>query len=63
MGMWDCVNKFSLNINMTDFSVCSTKSVTDVHRVRIRNEEINLVSNLILLGITIDSNLSYLKCM
>ena len=50
-----CANKLSLNINKVDFSVCSTKSVANVHRIRIKNEEINLVNNFKLLGITIDS--------
>ena len=59
MDKWVCANKFSLNINKTAFSVCSTKSVTDVHRVTIRNKEINLVNNLKFLGLTIDSNLSF----
>ena len=45
---WVCGNKLStsININKTVFSVCSIKSVTDAHRVKIRNEEINLVNNL-----------------
>ena len=30
---WFCANKLSLSINKTAFSVCSTKSVTDFHRV------------------------------
>ena len=29
MVKWVCVNKFSLNINKTSFSVCCTKSFTD----------------------------------
>ena len=57
MYKWVCVNKLSLNINKTAFSVCSTKFVTDVHRVKIRNEENNFVNKLKFLGITIDSNL------
>ena len=40
-----CVNKVSFNINKTAFSGSFTNSVTDVHRVKIRNEEINLVNN------------------
>ena len=45
MDKWVCANKLSLNINKTAFSICSTKAVTDVHRVKIRNEEINLVNS------------------
>ena len=56
---WVCANKLSLNINKTAISICSTKSVTEVRRVKIRNIEINLVKNLKVLGITIDSNLSF----
>ena len=59
MDKWFCANKLSLNINKTAFSICSTKAVTDVRRVKIRNVEINHVNNLKLLGITIDSNLSF----
>ena len=58
LDKWVCAHKLSVNINKAAFSVCSTKSVTDVHKVKIRNEEINLVTNLKFLGITIDSNLS-----
>ena len=54
-----CANKLSLNINKTAFSICSTKAVTDVRRVEIRNVEINLVNNFKFLGIIIDSNLSF----
>ena len=53
MENWVCANKLSLNINKTAFSVCSTKSVTDDHRGKIKNEEIKLVNNLKFLGITI----------
>ena len=56
---WVCANKLSLNINKTAFSICSTKSVTDVRRVKIRNVEINLVNDFKFLGITIHSNLSF----
>ena len=56
---WVCANKLSLNINKTAFSICSTKAVTDVRRVKIRNVEINLVNNFKFLGIIIDSNLSF----
>ena len=59
MDKWVCANKLSLNINKTAFAICSTKSITDVHRVKIRNVEINLVYNYTFLGITIDSNLSF----
>ena len=59
MDKWVCANKLSLNINKTAFSDCSTKSVTDVHRVKIRNEKINLVNNFKFLGIIIGSNLSF----
>ena len=53
-------NKISLNINKAAFSIFSTKSVTDVRRIKIRNVEINLVNNFKFLGITIiDSNLSF----
>ena len=52
MDKWVCAN-LSLNIYKTAFSVCSTKSVTDVHRVKISNEEINLENNLKFFGITI----------
>ena len=55
---WVCANKLSLNINKTALSICSTKAVTDVRRVKIRNVEINLVNNFKFLGIIIDSNLS-----
>ena len=48
---WVCANKLSRNINKTAFSICSTKSVTDVRRVKIRNVEINLVNNFQFLGI------------
>ena len=34
---WVCANKLSLNINKTAFSICSTKAVNDVCRVKIRN--------------------------
>ena len=54
MDKWVCANKLSLNINKAAFPVCSTKSVTDVHRVKIMNEEINLVNNFKFLGITIE---------
>ena len=40
MDKWVCANKLFLNIityNKTAFSICSTKSVTDVRRVKIRN--------------------------
>ena len=43
MDKWVCANKLSLNINKTAFSICSTIAVSDVHRVKIRNVEINLV--------------------
>ena len=56
---WVCANKLSLNINKTALSICSTKAVTDVRRVKIRNVEINLVNNFKFLGIIIDSNLSF----
>ena len=56
---WVCANKLSLNINKTAFSICSTKAVTDVRRVKIRNVEINLVNNFKFLGIIIDSNLTF----
>ena len=56
---WVCANKLFLNINKTAFSICSTKSVTDARKVKIRNVEINLVNNLTFLGISIDSNLSF----
>ena len=56
---WVCANKLSLNINKTTFSICSTKSVTDVLRNKIRNVELYLVNNLKFLGISIDSNLSF----
>ena len=56
---WVCANKLSHNINKTAFSICSTKAVTDVRRVKIRNVEINLVNNFKLLRIIIDSNLSF----
>ena len=64
---WVCA-KLSLNINKTAFSLCSTKAVPDVRRVKIRNVEINLVNNFRFLGITIDRNLSFSshaqsKCM
>ena len=59
MDKWVCANKLSLNINKTAFSICSTKAVTDVRRVKIRNVEINLVNSFKFLGITIDSNLSF----
>ena len=59
MDKWVYANKLSLNINKTAFSICSTKSVTDVCRVKIRNVEINLVNNFKFLEITIDSNLSF----
>ena len=52
-------NKLSLNINKTAFSICSTKAVTDVRRVKRRNVEINLVNNFKFLGIIIGSNLSF----
>ena len=39
---WVCAYKLSLNINKTAFSICSTKAVTDVRRVKIRNVEIIL---------------------
>ena len=42
---WVCANKLSLNINKTAFSICSTKAVTDVRRIKIRNVEINIVNN------------------
>ena len=45
MDKWVCANKLSHNINKTAFAICSTKSITDVHRVKIRNVEINLVYN------------------
>ena len=56
---WVCANKLSLNINKTAFSICSTKAVTGVRRVKIRNVEINLVNNFKFLVIIIDSNLSF----
>ena len=56
---WVWANKLSLNINKTALSICSTKAVTDVCRVKIRNVEINLVNNFKFLGIIIDSNLSF----
>ena len=56
---WVCANKLSLNINKTGLSICSTKAVTDVRRVKMRNVEINLVNNFKFLGIIIDSNLSF----
>ena len=59
MEKWVCANKLSLNINKTAFAICSTKAVSDVHRVKIRNVDINLVKILKFLGITIDSNLSF----
>ena len=43
MDKWVCANKLSLNINKTAFAICSTKAVSDVYRVKIRNVEINLV--------------------
>ena len=52
---WVCANKLSLNINNTAFSICSTKAVTDVRRVKVRNIEINVVNNFKFLGITIDN--------
>ena len=36
-----------------------TKSVTDVHRAKLKNEKYNLVNNFQFLGITIDNNLSF----
>ena len=55
-----CVNMLSLNINNIALATCSTKAVTDVHRVKIRNVEINLVKIFKFGGITIiDSNLSF----
>ena len=54
-----CANELSLNINKTAFSICSTKVVTDVCRVKIRNKEINQVKIFKFLGITIDSYLSF----
>ena len=59
MDKWVCANKLSLNINKTVLSDCCTKSVTDVHKVKIKNGENNLVNNFKFLGITIDSNLSF----
>ena len=59
MDKWVCANKLFLNINKTAFAICSNKSVTDVHRVKKKNEEINLVNNFTFLRITIDSNLSF----
>ena len=59
MDMRVCANKLSLNINKTVFSICSTKSVIDVRRVKIRHVKINLVNNFKFLGITIDSKLSF----
>ena len=56
---WVCANKLSLNINKTGFYICSTKSVTDVGRFKLRNVEINLVNNFNFLGIAIDSNLLF----
>ena len=58
MDKWVYANKLSLNINMIAFSVCSTKSVTAVHRVKIMNEEINL-NNFNFFEIKIDSNSSF----
>ena len=54
-----CNNKLSLNINKAAFSICSTQSFTDVHRVKMRNVKINLVKFFKFLGITNDSNLSF----
>ena len=60
MDKWVCANKLSLNINKIAFAICSTKAVTDVHRVKIRNVEINFVNFFTkFLGITVDSNLSF----
>ena len=59
MDKWVCANKLSLNIIKTAFSICSTKPVTVVRRVKIRNVEINHVNNFKFFGITIDSNLSF----
>ena len=56
---WVCANKLFHKINKTAFSICTTRAVTDVRRVKIRNVEINLVNNFKFLGIIIDSNLSF----
>ena len=50
MNKWVSANKLSLNINKTAFAICSTKYVTDVHRVKIKNVEINLVNNFKIFG-------------
>ena len=47
---WVCANKLSLNINKTAFAICSNKTVTDVHRVKIRNVKINLVNFFYIFG-------------
>ena len=39
MDKWVCANILSLNINKTAFSICSTKYVTDVRRIKVKNVE------------------------
>ena len=46
MDKWVRANKLCHNINKTTFDICSTKAVSDVRRVKIRNVETNLVKFL-----------------